>query len=74
MLFDNEVRQYVVNAPRNNGLLTIEVGVLCAPLPVALQVNGVRVVFSGTYSEYSPTLDKGDFYYSHLNLTDIKAK
>ena len=72
--FDTHLQQYVVVVSLPTALSSQDIGVLCTPLPAALQVNGLPVLFSGTYSAYTPAPSSGDLTYYQLSVSSIKPK
>ena len=66
--FNQALQHYVVSVPQPDTLDKVDLGIVCGNLPAALQLNGARVVVTGTFKEYgrvppSPTPAGHTYYY-----------
>ncbi|MGI4886709.1 MAG: hypothetical protein ACRYFR_17270 [Janthinobacterium lividum] len=74
--FDAAVQQYVIYRAVPGTYDSVDLGVVCGPLPAGLQVAGAPVRFSGTYREYGnpPRLGPVGQAYFYLELTKVTAR
>jgi hypothetical protein len=72
---DQSTQQYRIFAHQPGTIDVVDVGVVCGSLPASLQVEGYKVVFSGTYKEYknAPSAPVGYTYY-YLELSKIEVE
>lgn len=72
--FDQQLKQYRLDAHQPNTTDAVDLGVVCGALPPAYQVEGRKVVFSGTYKTYpTPPSAPGGYTFYHLELTKLQA-
>lgn len=78
LYLDQPTQQYKIVAAQPGTVDVVAVGLVCGPLPAAWQApgrDGRKVVFSGTYKEYSPAPSAPAGYtYYHLELSQLKAQ
>ena len=72
---DPTTQQFIITVHQPGTIDVEEIGVVCGVLPVKLQVEGTKTIFSGTYKEYGqkPAAPAGYSYY-YLELSKAEAK
>jgi cytochrome c-type biogenesis protein CcmE len=73
--FNTTLRQYEISVHQPGTIDVVDVGVVCAALPPALQADGTRVVVSGTFKEYgqpAPTPSPAGTTYYYLAVASVR--
>lgn len=73
--FNLTLRQYELAVHQPGTYDAVDVGVVCAPLPPALQAEGARVVVSGTFKEYgqpAPLPLPAGYTYYYLEVASVR--
>ncbi len=73
--FDQALQRYKIMASQAGTIDVVDVGVVCGTLPEAIQQEGVKVVFSGTYKAYpNPPAAPAGYTTYYLEVSSIKAQ
>lgn len=73
--FDQTLQRYKIMAPQAGTVDVVDVGVVCGTLPEALQKEGAKVVFSGTYKAYpNPPAAPAGYTTYYLEVASVKAQ